>query len=174
MRRGVLGEVLIEETAPGARGNYAAILTRPPDALTCRLISFLEHIGYIGIANIDILSDESGSYILELNPRQGRSSDYLRAAGVNVAKFLVNAIDRRKIETDLSSRVCVWYAIPFCFFVRRLSPEYKKLIEDLKKHRRTTYAFSYKEDRRTLLRRLYIRVHAVRRASALGKRRKKK
>ena len=173
VRRGVLGEVLIEEKAPGARGNYAAILTRPPDALTCRLISFLERIGYTGIANIDILSDESGSYILELNPRQGRSSDHLRAAGVSLAKFLVNAIDRQKIATDLSSRVCVWHAIPLCFFVRRLSPEYKRLVENLKKHRRTTYAFSYKEDRTTLERRLYIRVHAVRRAAALWKGRKK-
>jgi D-aspartate ligase len=167
--RGVLGEVLVEETAPGARGNYAAILTRPPDALTCRLVSFLERIGYTGIANVDIISDGSGSYILELNPRQGRSSDYLRAAGISIANFLVDAIDKRKIKTDLSSKVVFWHAVPLCFFKRRLSPENQKLVTSLKKHGRITYAFSYKADLSSFRRRLYVFVHALRRAAALRK-----
>ena len=173
VRRGVLGEVLIEESSIGARGNYAAILSRPIDALTCRIISLVESMHYTGIANIDILSDKNGAYILELNPRQGRSSDYLRAAGVSMASFLVDAINNKEMQTDLSSRACVWHAIPFGFLIRRISQECKNTVLQLKKHGRAICAFSYIPDRSTLRRRMYVRLHALRRMAALKTRRKK-
>ena len=128
---------------------------------------------YTGIANIDILTDESGSYVLELNPRQGRSSDYLRACGVSLASFLVHATEGKKMETDLSSRVSVWHAVPLAFVMQSVRSEYKKMIKELKKRGRTAYAFSYRGDTVTVRRRLYVEIHAVRRAVALGKNRRK-
>ncbi len=172
-RRGVLGEVLVEEEAPGARGNYAAILSRPPDALTCRIVSFLEKIRYVGVANIDILSDDSGSYILELNPRQGRSADYLRAAGISLAAFLVDAIEEKGISTDLSSKVSLWHAVPLPFVMRSVRPEVRKLLARLKKEGRVTSAFSYRRDRSTVRRQIYVQLHAMRRIIALIKTKEK-
>ena len=181
VRRGVLGEVLVEEQAKGARGNYAAILTRPPDALTCQLISFVEKIGYVGVSNFDILSYEGKEYLLELNPRHGRSCDYLRASGVSLARFLVDAIDGEAIETDLSSHVGCWHAIPF-FSIRDFvsQSEWSDLCK-LKRNGRTTSVFRYKGERKTLRRNVYLQIHALRRTFALehgkvkryGKKRKK-
>ena len=173
VRRGVLGEVLIEESAPGARGNYAAVLTRPPDALTCRLVAFLERIGYVGIANFDILSYGGASYILELNPRQGRSCDYLRAAGVSIANFIVEALQATEMKTDLSSRVGLWHAVPYPIVVRKASAENQGLLKSLKREGRTFSPFSYVGEKTTLRRCLYLPIHAVRRTYALKNGRQK-
>ncbi len=174
VRRGALGEVLIEETAAGARGNYAAILTRPPDALTCRLISFLEAIGYGGIANFDILSHRGKQYILELNPRQGRSCDYLRAAGISLSKFLVAAINGVSLETDLSSRAGIWHAVPISAVLRRSSAGNHNLLCSLKRGGRTFSPFAYEGERITLRRCIYLPIHALRRTWALKEGREKK
>ncbi|MBP3592279.1 MAG: hypothetical protein J6K14_07330 [Clostridia bacterium] len=174
VRRGALGEALIEESAAGARGNYAAILSRPPDALTCRLISFLERIGYIGIANFDLLTFKGKTYILELNARQGRSCDYLRACGISLAQFLVDAIGKRMIETDLTSRISLWHAVPFRAVVRRVSAENRALLLSLRRRGRAVSPFAYEGERLTLKRCLYLPVHAVRRTMALKEERKKK
>ena len=170
VRRGVLGEILIEETAAGARGNYAAILSRPPDALTCRIISLLEKMKYVGLANVDILSDQDASYILELNPRQGRSADYLRAAGVSLARFLIDAIEGRPMVTDLSSRASVWHAVPMATVMHLVGKAHKKTVARLAREGRATSVFSYKEDQKNIKRRIYVAIHAIRRSSALRRR----
>ena len=82
-------------------------------------------------------------------------------------------MDGVKIETDLSSRVSVWHAVPLAFLMQSVRPEYKKMIKEMKKRRRTVYAFSYRGDTVTMKRRLYVEIHAVRRSVALGKKRRK-
>ena len=167
VRRGVLGEVLIEEQSKGARGNYAAILTRPPDVLTCQLISFVEKIGYVGASNFDILSYEGKDYILELNPRHGRSCDYLRASGVSLARFFVDAIDRNPIKTDLTSHMGLWHAVPFFAVRASVSKNERVTLYALKRGGRITSVFQYTGERKTLRRRAYLRIHAIRRTLAL-------
>ncbi len=168
VRRGVLGEVFVEEKAAGAVGNYAAILSRPPDALSCRLVSFLEKNGYTGIANFDILYHGERPYILELNPRQGRSCDYLRAAGVSLAHFFVDAIAGARMVTDLSSRAGLWCAIPPRAVMRRVREEDRNLIRSLKSRGRLYSPFSYEGESFSLRRALYLPMHALRRTAALS------
>ena len=84
------GEVVLEERGKTSRGNYSAIVTSPLTKTDLRLISLLEGIGYTGIANFDLLRGDGGEVCLELNPRQGRSFDYMRAAGINLANMIVD------------------------------------------------------------------------------------
>ena len=86
----VRGEVVLEERGKTSRGNYSAIVTSPLTKTDMRLISLLEGIGYTGIANFDLLRGDGGEVCLELNPRQGRSFDYMRAAGINLANMIVD------------------------------------------------------------------------------------
>ncbi len=88
--RAVRGEVVLEERGKTSRGNYSAIVTSPLTKTDLRLISLLEGIGYTGIANFDLLRGDGGEVCLELNPRQGRSFDYMRAAGINLANMIVD------------------------------------------------------------------------------------
>ena len=71
----------------------------------------LEKIKYTGIANFDILSYGGKSYCLELNPRQGRSFDYLRCAGVSLAKLLLADMKCERIDSDFKYRDGVWRCV---------------------------------------------------------------
>ncbi len=83
-----LAEVAVEEVGDSARGNYSALLVRELNETARQIISFCDAIGYEGVANFDIIRHKNEDYILEMNLRVGRSSDYLRAAGHSVADFL--------------------------------------------------------------------------------------
>ena len=111
VKRAVLGDVALEETSPTARGNYSAIITRPLDAISYKLINMLEGIGYRGFANFDILHDDTESYCLELNPRQGRSFDYTRGAKMEAAQLLVNEMLSTPSSEILSYPEYLWRAV---------------------------------------------------------------
>ena len=69
-----LGQPVLEYYDPKSVGNYAAVISRGDDALYARMKAFLEAIGYVGFANIDMKYDRrTGRYLLfEINPRAGQ------------------------------------------------------------------------------------------------------
>lgn len=110
--RAVLADVLIEENAPTAKGNYSALITRELDSLSRSLIEMLEREGYTGIANFDIIGDGKNWYVLECNTRQGRSSDYTRAAGVNLGALLLADGRGEAIKESFAYKEVYWHAVP--------------------------------------------------------------
>ena len=114
--RAVLGDVVLEENGPTARGNYSAIITKELTSLARSLIEMLEDVKYTGIANFDILSFGGKDYCLELNPRQGRSCDHLRCAGVSLAELLISDMNAEPQKADFEYREGVWR----CVFRRTL------------------------------------------------------
>ena len=107
--RAVYGEVILEECGKTSQGNHSAIVSLPLDDVSFRLVDFLNEIGYEGFANFDILVNKNGKYVLEINLRQGRSCDYLRGAGVNIAELLVENKKRGKILMDFSYKEFYWH-----------------------------------------------------------------
>ena len=91
VRFGAAGRVVVEEHAPGALGNSAAIVSGayPEIVETGRRV--LQDLGWRGFAMFDLKYDpRDGSYrYFELNPRLGRNHFYITAAGNNVARFYV-------------------------------------------------------------------------------------
>ncbi|MBQ8720325.1 MAG: hypothetical protein IJY65_04770 [Clostridia bacterium] len=116
--RAVLAEVLLEECGPTARGNHAALVTKPLDALSLSLIKMLKDIGYRGIANFDIIKDGERKYLLECNTRQGRSCDYLLAAGVNIAALMLADMRGERIEPCFEYPEIYWHSAPHESVVR--------------------------------------------------------
>jgi D-aspartate ligase len=91
VRFAAYGEVLLEEHAPGALGNPAAIITKQnPDAVAAAT-RILEDAGWTGVANFDLKYDprDGVAKFFELNPRLGRSNYYITGAGANPVKFYV-------------------------------------------------------------------------------------
>ena len=58
-----LGHVLLEEHAPGAIGNHAAIINEVNENIFAQAQRLLEHVKYVGYANFDIKYDvRDGKY----------------------------------------------------------------------------------------------------------------
>lgn len=169
-RRAVLGDILLEEQGGTAQGNYSAILTRPPDPVSVMLIRMLEKVGYRGIANFDLLTEGNKTYVLELNPRQGRSSDYTRAAGVNLFSCMVATLCGNRIPTDFSVREVLWHCVPM-HAVRRhaTDPSLLGKAEKLRARGEAYSPFSYRPDLSwNPVRKAYAFLHGIRRTAALA------
>lgn len=107
---GAFGNVLLGEPTPTGTGNHVAISTAKKPEICKRLDRMLEKIGYSGIANFDLISDGRRWYVLELNPRQGRSCDYMRGAGINIAEAILAMLLGHKYEPK-SPREILWRCI---------------------------------------------------------------
>ena len=160
--RAVLGRVLLEELGVTARGNYSAIVTEELDPISHKIIAMLEGIGYTGIANFDILREDGKSYCLELNPRQGRSFDYLRASGVCLAQLLLSQMRGERIERELRYPVGFWRSVSRRTVVKHA--EDKELLKSallLEKRGRLKTPHELRSDG-GIARRLYVAAHLFR------------
>ncbi len=121
-----LGQPVLEYYDPATAGNYAAILTRGDDELYARVKGFLQEIGYVGFANFDMKFDRrTGRYVMfEINPRLGRSSFFVRAAGHNMMRFLVDdVVYDRAPEYVCNKTVALWSNVPLGILRRYVKNE---------------------------------------------------
>ena len=111
-----LGQPVLEEYSPATLGNYAAIIPRSDDALCRKIADFLDGIGYTGFANFDMKYDRrTGRYMLfEINCRPGRSSFYVRGAGLNLMKLMTDdtVYGKRPDGTVFTHDTALWTAVP--------------------------------------------------------------
>jgi D-aspartate ligase len=139
-----LGQPVLEEYHPKTLGNYAAIISRGDKDLYEKIKKFLEDIGYIGFSNIDMKYDENRKkyYMMEINPRPGRSSFFVRAAGLNLMKTLVeDTVENKPYSCTMNENEALWANVPKCVVFNyvennELKAEIKKLIKQ-KKYMRT-------------------------------------
>ncbi|MBP3963818.1 hypothetical protein [Paenibacillus lignilyticus] len=119
-----LGQPVLEEYAPKTLGNYAAIISRFDMDIYAKVKAFLENIGYVGFSNIDMKFDSrTGKYMMfEINPRLGRSSLFVRAAGLNMIEALINQVVYGK-ETDCvyGQASALWTNVPRMVLRRYIS-----------------------------------------------------
>lgn len=86
-----LGQCILEEHTPYGIGNYRAIISSGNKEIYEKIQNFLETIKYVGFSNFDLKYDyRDNTYkLFEINIRQGRSSYFTTAAGLNMAKYLI-------------------------------------------------------------------------------------
>ncbi len=101
---------------PNSLGNYAAIKTARERSVCDTVCTFLEKIGYLGIANFDLKRDpKTGEYLFfEINPRAGRSSYFMRSAGADlVTETVRDCIENLPFtERKYAEKLSLWSDIP--------------------------------------------------------------
>lgn len=145
-----LGQPVIEEYAPKTLGNYAAIISRFDMELYQQVKTFLEDIGYVGFSNIDMKYDSrTGKYMMfEINPRLGRSSLFVRAAGLNMIKVLIdNVVYGKDEECIYSDKTGLWTNVPKAVLQKYVTdPNLSKEVNELYKQKKVLRSLWYKED----------------------------
>ena len=149
-----LGRPLLEEQTPEGIGNYAAILSDPEyndPALLEKMRAFLEDVGWVGYANFDMKYDaRTGEYkLFEMNPRQGRSSYFVTAAGYNLARWIVDDVIEHKPATlTIARSESLWMIAPYGVIRRYLKDKaLLKKAAALKKAGCCAHQLYCKEDR---------------------------
>ena len=172
-RRACLAEVAAEERGDSSRGNYSALLVRELNDISRRLIAFCDGIGYEGIANFDIIRHGKIDYVLEMNPRMGRSSDYLRGAGHSLSDFLFKSQNRSTPYPENFSSVPIYWRCVRDKTVLAIAREEQR--EEIREKIKMNFAFSpfaYAERKIRPIESLYRFVHLERRGRALEREQK--
>lgn len=137
VRASCLGQPVLEEYAPYTLGNYAAIISRNEQDVYERVQAFLEKIGYRGFSNIDMKYDaKSGRYLMfEINPRLGRSSYFVRAAGINMMEEMIERVVYHKCHTPIfATKRAMWSNVPIGVLRKYVkNQELQKEIRELSK-----------------------------------------
>lgn len=111
-----LAQIGLQERNPGGIGNCTVLVNGfnehgYDEKIVEPLKTFMERIGYQGFAEFDLKYDNrDGKYkVLEINPRQARSSYYLAAAGHNLIQYLVDDLiyNKEKESTLMKDRVAL-------------------------------------------------------------------
>ena len=145
-----LGQPVIEEYSPLALGNYGAIMTDYNQDIFDKIKRFLEDIKYVGFSNFDMkLDPKSGEYKpYDLNPRQGRSSFFVTAAGYNLAGFLVdNCVYNKNQDIIYANSDNLWLTVPKKIIFKYV--ENQEVLERAKrliKEKKYAYTLLYKKD----------------------------
>jgi len=161
-----LGRPVLEEYTPQAAGNYAAIISEGNPELYAKIKGFLEAITYKGFSNFDLKYDSrTNEYVLfEINPRQGRSSFYVTAAGYNLAEFITrDVVFNEDYDTVYGDKEFLWLSVPKRILYRYVhNAEVSSQIRRLIKEKRYDYTLLYEKDFsliRYLRMRWFIRRH---------------
>jgi D-aspartate ligase len=96
------GRTLLEEHAPGAIGNPAAIITDVDPEMVGQAQRLCAELGWTGVANFDLKHDrrDGRTKFFELNPRLGRSNYYITAGGHNPVTWYVDEHYRDALPTE--------------------------------------------------------------------------
>lgn len=145
-----LGRCILEEHTPYGIGNYKAIISDGNKELYEKIKKFLEDIKYVGFSNFDLKYDyrDKKYKLFEINIRQGRSSFFTTAAGLNLSKYLVeDYIEDKDNKIEYNYNKHLWLATPKTLLKKYVYnkdclEEAKKLIKENK----YTYTLKYKKD----------------------------
>lgn len=146
------GRVIVEEHAPGALGNSAAIVAQPNDVAVAEGTRLLEELGWTGFSMFDMkLDPRDGAYkFFELNPRLGRNHFYVTAAGHNVTRFYVEEYLRGGLaggsELQVASERHLYNILPLRLLRRYVPGDMKNGVEELIASKRYSHPLYYKKE----------------------------
>ncbi len=146
-----VGHVVLEECTPEGIGSYAAIISDYDETIINLLKDFLEKIKYKGYANFDFKYDEeSQEYkLFEINPRQGRSSYYVSASGVNITKCIVkDLIYKEDLELEIGREKVLYSIVPKSIIRKYIKDEkLKREVNELIKNKKFINSYINKDDK---------------------------
>ncbi len=147
----VYGRVLLEEHTPNGLGNSVAQITgSAPDHPAVQAAKrLLDHLGWVGFANLDLKIRGDEYLFFELNPRVGRSGYAVTAAGYNSAKHYVEAfVEGRSApaEPDIAAPSHLFTVVP-TGLLKRYAPKWRGEIDRLKRKGNVTNAYYYRAEK---------------------------
>ena len=159
-----LAQIGLQERNPGGIGNCTLLVNGFnehgfDEKIVEPLKIFMEKIGYQGFAEFDLKYDNrDGKYkVLEINPRQARSSYYLTAAGHNLIEYLVDDLiyDKDKQYTFMKEKVALSFVPKSVIKEYVTSIPLKNEALELLKQGKLVNPLKYKKDK-SIKRNLYL------------------
>ncbi len=157
-------QIGLQERNPGGIGNCTVLVNGfnehgYDEKIIEPLKKFMERIGYQGFAEFDLKYDErTGSYkVLEINPRQARSSYYLTAGGHSLVQYLIDDLiyHKEKPCTLMKEKIALSFVPKSVIKKYVTSKPLREEILELAKQKKMVNPLKYKKDG-SIKRKLYL------------------
>lgn len=127
--------VLLQDPSPTMIGNPVAMITEEDPDLWELAEKILEVGDYRGFANFDIKIDprDGTPVFLEVNPRIGRNSYYVAAAGANpMVPMVRDLVDGQSVSPQVASRRVLYTLVPIRLIQKYVrEPELQEQVREL-------------------------------------------
>ena len=162
-------QIGLQEHGPTAIGNCTVLINGfnqfgNTEETVKKLKAFLEGIHYTGFAEFDLKYDERTKTfkVMEINPRQARSSYYLAALGHNLVGYLVEDVfDGIERDFVILEKKILLSMVPKSVIKKYIfNEDYKKEALRLWRIHRKTDPLSYKKDK-SIKHRFYLILRAI-------------
>lgn len=149
-------QIGLQEHGPTAIGNCTVLINGynqfgDTEKIVKKLKKFLESINYTGFAEFDLKYDlrDKEFKVLEINPRQARSSYYLTGLGHNMVKYLVDdLIDNKNKKFTLETKELLLTMVPKSVIKKHINNnDFKQKALDLYKKKNWVDSLNYKNDK---------------------------
>ena len=160
-------QIGLQEHGPTALGNCTVLINNYNQYGNTtkeveKMKNFLENIGYRGFAEFDLKYDPKDKKfkVLEINPRQARSSYYLCACGYNLVKYLIEDLfENKEHEYKFIDKKLLLSMVPKKVIKTEIKNEkYKE--EALKLYKQHVDPLNYKKDT-GLKHRIYLMLRKI-------------
>lgn len=130
-------QVLLQDPSPTMIGNPVAMITQPLPEMWELAEKVLAAGNYRGFANFDIKIDprDGTPYFFEVNPRIGRNSYYVVAAGVNpMAVMVEDLVAKRRLAAVEASQAALYSLVPVSLIRKYVKePDLRAQVKELVK-----------------------------------------
>lgn len=119
-------QTILNDHSPSLMGNSVAMLTQDVPELYDQVARLLEGMGYRGYACVDVKRDprDGRALFLEINPRVGRNSYYVSAAGENPMRHCIEELACGKEPGEVrTTREALYTLVPRGLLKRYLTDD---------------------------------------------------
>jgi len=162
-------QIGLQEHGPSAIGNCTVLINGynqygNTEETVEKLKNFLESIHYTGFCEFDMKYDsrEGNFKVMEINPRQARSSYYLAALGHNLVEYLMDDVfDGKEKEFELLTDKILLSMVPKSVIKKHIAnAEYKKEALKLWRKPGRIDRLNFKKDK-AFKHRMYLKLRAM-------------
>lgn len=162
-------QIGLQEHSPSAIGNATVLINGynqygKTEETVEMLKQFLEEVGYTGFCEFDLKYDNRDNTfkVMEINPRQARSSYYLSALGHNLVEYLIEDVfeNKERPYTLLTEEFLLTMVPKFIIRKYIFNEEYKKKALKLWRKRKMADPLRYSKEK-SLKHKAYLMLRAV-------------
>lgn len=144
--RMVQARALLSDLRPKWVGNHLVLVDSKRKDVEDLAKKTMEALDYTGFFNLDIKDGGDQLFILECNPRLGRSFIYATFAGLNLIQLAIDQVEKGSLAPEVAPKPFLWHVVSKEVTRKKLAPYFLYLWDDAARQENAGTSLDYGPD----------------------------